>query len=742
MMLKKFLFFCVSLCYPMVAFCADGTDSVNTMLNRKSDNTKCAAIAFRQALANNANMIKVPDEADTTEIDVWAQFSFAQPETLRAVLNCPEIKQFDDDDTIIFDTVSYTFSNGRTIQINYETQKKVLKQKLLLADKKQGPVEVNPDIAHDAAIGNVWINVDPAWYAIMVAEHNSLKDFVGPDKNNILSADYIEQNITQFYPKDHSGSTQADCTSRSAYAGDTDMINRAVTITVGGVPPKSAQERKLLTPEEKQQQKLAKKNDYYVMGEANLNWVAASEITADVVLTIVTGGGYAAVKGGVQALRATRIFKQSAKALNTLKKSKDVARFIKTDRQMGILGLAIKNLDNIENITKLEHETTQSISKLEHTLEVLKSQKASGKEIAAIEKELETAKKQAEAIKKAKKTAKKIRKYKQKIEDGQKELNDSQKKNLQDYTNQINKKQNKLATEGNKLTKKERNQLKKDIKTLSKKKKDIEKKTMLSAEEKQAIQNEIETLTKEYSGNLDDIKGMYNTELNALRETKDVKSFEEVVKAQREAAHTAYLLRQGKIAFQAHRGLLPMRAYKAFKSLRTGLKSGKNLDKAAKVVRANTSGLSARINDWLFHNTVKNLPPVAKIPVALQLLNMTAKTIGDMYDVTQISTDKFTNGVDMKPYLLLGADNMEGYEDVVNEGMWLFWAGSSTSAADDDAAFLEAMSFAERFHQDLVEVQDQSNIMACDVDIYVVRPIIRNPGTHPMDNKRIQYSKQ
>jgi hypothetical protein len=39
------------------------------------------------------------------------------------------------------------------------------------------------------------------------------------------------------------------------------------------------------------------------------------------------------------------------------------------------------------------------------------------------------------------------------------------------------------------------------------------------------------------------------------------------------------------------------------------------------------------------------------------------------------------------------------------------------------------MDFAQKFYQDLTEMQDETGRHACDVDIYVVRPIIRNPDT-------------
>jgi hypothetical protein len=59
--------------------------------------------------------------------------------------------------------------------------------------------------------------------------------------------------------------------------------------------------------------------------------------------------------------------------------------------------------------------------------------------------------------------------------------------------------------------------------------------------------------------------------------------------------------------------------------------------------------------------------------------------------------------------------------------MWLMWAGDATSPTDDDAAYLQAFDFADKFHIDLLETMDETNNHACNVDIYVVRPILRNP---------------
>ena len=57
------------------------------------------------------------------------------------------------------------------------------------------------------------------------------------------------------------------------------------------------------------------------------------------------------------------------------------------------------------------------------------------------------------------------------------------------------------------------------------------------------------------------------------------------------------------------------------------------------------------------------------------------------------------------------------------------WAGNSTSPEDDDAAYLQSMDFAQKFYQDLIETQDEAGKYPCNVDIYVVRPVIRNPNT-------------
>lgn len=679
-MIKNFLFFMSLFCMGAGAHAANDIYSATRVLERNADNTPCARAVFANALASTAkkmigNQTLNPDDADATEINTFAHAAFYDIETLNAVLKCPELQSAPDDDPIIFETISYTFPNGRLININYETTKKLLKQKLSLAQKhKSDPNAINPDIALDVRDGNIWTNVDPAWYAILIAEHGTLDEFVGPDKNNILSVQYLTDNIKNLYPKNHG----AACTSRTAIAGDGDMINIAATRTVGGAGPKHIPE----SDAEQEQSKLARSNDYYVLGDRDLRFISGLEIAGDVVLTIVTYGGYEIVRGALTAARGARAFSRAQNAIRALRTSRDIARYTKTTQRASDITRAIKTIDNIDDsftsVSKTYRAATQNVQSLTRKRDLLRARNADPKTIQSVESELEIATKQADHAKSATQTATQLRNAEQTLKNNK----------------QLNPKQ----TE----------QLKKQISELKQK----------------------------YTDELNELKNTHASEIATLEKTSDVQQYRDLVKSRQELAHSVYLLRQGKIAFRANRGLLPVRAYRAVRATRSGLKNAKTIDRAAKTVRANTGNLSSKINDWLFHNTLKNINAIARVPATLSLLHLGVKIAGDMYDVTDISSGEYTNNLELKPYLLLAADNLPGYENVVNYGMWLLWAGSSTTPADDDAAFLQAMSFAEKFHQDLTELQSDRGINACDIDIYVVRPIIRNPGT---DNAELYY---
>ena len=62
--------------------------------------------------------------------------------------------------------------------------------------------------------------------------------------------------------------------------------------------------------------------------------------------------------------------------------------------------------------------------------------------------------------------------------------------------------------------------------------------------------------------------------------------------------------------------------------------------------------------------------------------------------------------------------------------MWLLWMGDNTDINTDDAAYLQALDFANKFHQDLIETEEEKN-ENCNLDIFVVKPIIKNPNNNP-----------
>ena len=730
-MIKKIVCFLTILFAPFVAHAAD-TYSVDELLQRNPDNTKCATAVFADALRATVDTLKntgapdeqAPQDADGTEIDTWIHLAFSMPATLNKILECPEVKNAADNDTIVFETVSYIFPNGRIIDVNYETQKSILKQKLLLATKpKLTTDDISPDIVADAANGTVWVNVDPAWYAILVTEHGALSDYVAPGKTNVVALRYLKDNIKSLYPRNRR------CTSRSAIAGDGDAINRAVTRTVGGGLPRDAE----ISDAEREQQKIAESNDYYVYGDADLRWITALEVAADVVLTVVTFGGYEIVNGSLKFARATRAFNKSRTALKTLRTSNDVMRWIKSSARADNVARAVRAAERADDtydvISAVNRTAQQTLKQTSRKLELLRARNADPKTIRTVESELEIVTKQATAAKRATATAEKIKSAEtaiQKVSNTEKTIANMEKEIKTIEANMKTLKQN------SQLYRNQQSQLAKMKNNLNGAKSQL-KNAQKTAEQ---AKKEIADLKQTYKTELAELQKTYASELAELEKLDDVKDYRDLLNAKRELAHTAYLLRQGKVAWHTNRGLLPVRAYRAARATRAGLKSAKNMDRAVKTVRANTSGVASKINDWLFHNTMKNITAISQVPAAISGLNMAVKIVGDMYDYTDVSTGDYTNNIELEPFLLLAADDLPGFENVVNHGMWLFWAGSSTSAADDDAAFLQAMSFAEKFHQDLVDVQDETGVAACNVDIYVVRPIIRNPGT---DNQELYY---
>lgn len=525
----------------------------DVLLYTEPADTECATAVFANALAANSN--KISETADEIQVQEWINTVFTDGNVLREVLACPEFAELADDDAIKLLPIKYTFPGGREIVINYETQPKILKQRITLSEKRDLPSDPNPRISADG--GSVWTNTDPAWYGILVVESGTLDEFVGPNKNNTISLQWIEDNIDTIFPRG------GRCTSKSAIAGNREMINMAMKETVS------------LEDDT---------NDYYVAGDVSLRWISYLEIALDVVITIVTWGAGTAVVGASRAARASRALKNLGTSLRALSKLDSVRDYIRLGQR------ATKAAEELKNIDK----ATDAVA------------------------------------------------HARKLEE------------LQNY-----------------------------------------EKTMRELE---------------------------RTDPNVRKYLEQSKTFSELNQYRR-ALRSLRTVKQ--------RGNLVARAWR---SVRAAYSGGQKLRKAEKIARSST--LSGRIRDWLFQSTMRNATAMGRLERSGGLIYGALTFIGGMYDWTETSTGDFTSGIEFKPLGLLSADDLQGQENVVNHGMWLMWAGDAYSAADDDAAFLQAMDFANKFHFNLDTMQNDKNRHVCNVDIFVVRPIIRNPGT---DNAELYY---
>lgn len=535
-----------------VILSSDSDTDPTTMLNTadaiaatEPPQPTCATSVFANALAATANTVSESDPGHI--IQAWIYKVFQDPKNIKQVLACPEISGVADKETIKFLPIEYSFPGGRQIAINYATQPDILKQRLAVAGKKSLP-ETNPS-PRVGAPGDpaVWTNTDPAWYGILVVQSGSMDEFIGPDKNNTISLKYLEQNIDRFYP------TGTQCTSKSALASDDDMINIAAHKTVG------------LKDDT---------NDYYVAGDANLQWITWAEVALDVAITVATVGGGTVVLGMTKGVRASKAAKNVISVVRDLEKIDTVQDYIKLTRQS-----------------------------------------------AAAADELKKINRTADAAAYAAKSD--------------------------------------------------------EIKRLGDGIKDLEK--------------------------LDDVR-KYKTAATSL---DDVMKYRHALKA-------------WKIP---QRGNVISRAWRSLRAINTG---NKTINRAAKAGRAGMK--SGKIRDWLFQSTLRNAGKLAKIEAAGGMIYGTMKFVGDMYDWSETATGDFTNGLQFKPLGLLSADDLAGQENIVNHGMWFMWAGDSLNPVDDDAAYLLAMDTAVKFAQDLEETQDDLKASPCSVDIFVVRPILRNPG--------------
>ena len=308
-------------------------------------NNDCTTQVFVDALTLNASDI----DENAPEIDVkqWVHAAFSTPETLQKILDCPEIQSISETDTIKFTPIQYSFSNGRKIVINYETQPRVLKQRLSLLNKRPLPSdEASPKIGPDS--NALWTNTDPAWYGIMVVEHGALDEFIGPDKNYTISLKYINDNIDKLYPRG------AKCTNKSALARNNAAINRATTKAID----LQAQTEKKDT------------NDYYIAGDINLQWISYAEIALDVAITVATFGGGTIISGTTKAIRASRALDNLKDTIKALDATTDVMKYKDALRAADRINDQIKALDKTKDAAKIA-DLNKELNSINDTVKTL-----------------------------------------------------------------------------------------------------------------------------------------------------------------------------------------------------------------------------------------------------------------------------------------------------------------------------------------------------------------------------------
>ncbi|MBQ6736458.1 MAG: hypothetical protein IJQ90_03155 [Alphaproteobacteria bacterium] len=605
------------LLFPLSAFAAGDINTTAELLNMSHRvNAECATMEFNNALAENAYLMNENDDRDV--VRDWIYDILQSPEALGAVLSCPEVADADETDTIYM-PIKYTFPGGRTIDINYETQVKVLEQRFMLATKTELPTnDPNPGISSTDEHAT-WVNTEPAWYGVMVTQSGALRDFVGPDKNNTVSMKWVEENIGNLYPHNADGW----CSTKTGIGA---KINDSMVHNV-------LRNRTVQMEDDD--------NNYYIAGDRNLKWISVAEVVVDIALTVVSYGGYAALSGVSKGARAAHAGKTIKKSLRVLGRIPEVGKYIeKADKVKKIT----RTTENAEKFAK----SFRNMAKLEENL--ARAEKGT-KKYARIEKQLENARKLH-------------------LEDAKKFGRANEFKNIKDLDK-------------------------------------IDDLKKVNADEIAKIQKEMAEMARADKNVAEYVKE-YDALKDAIKYSRELKAFKNA--------------RTGNVITRTWQG-----AKNIGKSIKVANTGTKTLNRVEKVARQATK--SGRARDWLFHSTMRNIGRVARVGEDLAALNFVIGIIGGFYDWADTETDEFTNGIKMSPLLLLSADSIEGQDNVVNYGMWLMWTGNSTNAADDDTAYLQAMDFAQKFYQDLTEVQDESGRHACDVDIYVVRPIIRNPGT-------------
>ena len=670
----------ISLCFIGIILPVNAVaDDVN--LPRTDNATPCASQIFAQALKQKSDTISevVPEYMAR----IWAKQIMQSPEVLTQVMNCEEIqaaKKISDTQLINFSPVEYRFPKGRVLIINYTSSPKILQQHIDLAKKRSIPTGIpNPSLSNmnEQDFGK-YMNTEPAWYGIMVVQHDSLSEFVGPDKNNTLSLKYIADNIDKIYPHGFS------CTSKTGIAFDDDIINIAAHKTVG-VGRKNS-DKKTTTYEICSGHAYDDdSNDYYVAGDKDLSWVKYAEITGDIILTFFSGGILTAVQAGVKYVNSTRVAKKLLSGMKKLKEAPKVKEYIRISQE---IATHTDDINKIKNAASKATPLLEEHFKLAQRIEDNKS---------IVQKLTQQAEKMASNFSPTKSIPDDYWKILEKIDSTNKEITQLEK----------------IAFEDQKYLK--------PLGDIYDSVKNLEQGSVTARHITEAAKTEEKVA--EITTKIKDLEAARNALLaessvkkfkNAQEELTDILKYRRELRALKRVPHTGNIL---------------VRTYRFLKAANSGAKT---ISKASKVARATMSTKSAKFLDWLFESSLKHGARLVRFERDVSVLGGISAFVLDMYDDTSATSKQFSNGIEFKPLGLLSADDIPGQENEVNYGMWLMWMGDSFNPADDDAAYLQAMDFANKFSEDLQETQEQCGT-ACNIDIYVVRPFIKLDETNPDD---------
>jgi hypothetical protein len=344
-MRKQISFFAIMLC---ALFLVSGLSYAQDLETSPENTIKatCAQQVFADALI--ADAASVNEESPEVDIQAWIYKNFQNPAVIQKVLDCPEIANLDAEDNFKIPPVEYQFPAGRKIVVNYETQPKILKQRMLIAGKRSLPCTTNDCISPQVGAPgdtNIWTNTEPAWYAILIVQAGALDSYIGEKKNNVISLKYLEENIDKFYPHNYNEGTMpvssSMCTTRSAFADDNDIVNIAATKSVG-----------LESYGDEDGDGKKDTNDYYIAGDVNLQWVTWSEVAADVIITIVTWGGGAVVVGATKGLRAAKVGKNLVKSIKVLKEVDAVKDYVNIVNKASRAAEELKAIDKVTDAAR------------------------------------------------------------------------------------------------------------------------------------------------------------------------------------------------------------------------------------------------------------------------------------------------------------------------------------------------------------------------------------------------------